>query len=37
MVVLTGRNSLQPGQEVRPRLTVLADSSAGKPEALKEK
>jgi RND family efflux transporter MFP subunit len=37
MVVLTGRNSLQPGQEVRPRLTVLADSSAGKPEAPKEK
>jgi RND family efflux transporter MFP subunit len=37
MVVLTGRTSLQPGQEVRPKFTELADSSSGQPEAPKGK
>jgi RND family efflux transporter MFP subunit len=37
MVVLTGRTSLQAGQEVRPKMTVLADASTGQPEAGREK
>jgi RND family efflux transporter MFP subunit len=37
MVVLTGRASLETGQEVKPKLTELTDSVAAAPEASKEK
>jgi multidrug efflux pump subunit AcrA (membrane-fusion protein) len=33
MVVLTGRASLQPGQEIRPKVTVLTDGETKAAEA----